>query len=207
MDPPGEPRAGVVLAGGYSERFGDDEKALADLDGTPLLVRAVDGLAPAVAGVVVNGRPDQVPAFRAALTGAAADVAFVPDRTPDRGPAAGLATALAAVRAPAVAVVACDMPLVDGAFLATLFESMGDADGAVPYVDGQPQPTHAVFRTDPARRAARDAVENGNGSLRGVLDRLDVVDLPESRVLAETSRRSFTDVDTPEALAEARRDG
>lgn len=193
-------RAGVVLAGGYSARFGVCEKALVTLEGRALLAHTVDGLSRAVDGVVVNCRRDQLSAFRPVVEPLSADVAFVCDPTPDRGPAAGLATALAAVSAPRAAVVACDMPFVDAAVLDWLFESMVGA-GAVPHVDGTPQPTHAVFATDHARRAARDAVTNGSGSLRDVLDRLDAVEVPESRVLELTSRGSFTDINTPLALA------
>ena len=198
-------RAGVVLAGGGSTRFGEREKALAELDGKPLLARAVDGLAPAVDGVVVNCRDDQVSAFRSALNSSSTDIAFACDPTPDMGPAAGLVAALAAVAVPRVAVVACDMPFVDARFVDVLFGSMGDAAGVVPRVGGRRQPTCAVFRTEPARLAARDAVTDDSGSLRDVLGRIDVVELPESRVLAETSRETFTDVNTPAALEDAKR--
>jgi molybdopterin-guanine dinucleotide biosynthesis protein A len=193
-------RAGIVLAGGYSTRFGQQEEALAELDGTPLLVHAVTGIAPAVDGVVVNCRRDQLPAFRRALTATPTDVVFVCDPAPDRGPAAGLATALSAVAAPVVAVVACDMPFVDAAFLTWLFEEMRDADGAVPYVGEESQPTHSVFATEPTRRAAAAAVRNGSGSLRDVLDRLDVVEIPERRLVEQTQKASFLDIDTPAEL-------
>jgi molybdopterin-guanine dinucleotide biosynthesis protein A len=193
-------RAGVVLAGGYSTRFGAREKALAKLDGQSLLAHAVDGLAPVVDGVIVNCRRDQATEFRTVLKSTTADVAFVCDPTPGRGPAAGLATALAAVAAPNVALVACDMPFIDATFLDWLFEAMGDAAGAVPHVENNPQPTHAVFATERTRRAARDAVTNGSGSLRDVLEQLDTVEIPDSRVLEETSKESFTDINTPAAL-------
>ncbi|MDX1746000.1 MAG: NTP transferase domain-containing protein, partial [Halobacteriales archaeon] len=39
------PWAGVVLAGGGSTRFGEADKLLAELDGTPLVRRVVDRLA------------------------------------------------------------------------------------------------------------------------------------------------------------------
>jgi molybdopterin-guanine dinucleotide biosynthesis protein A len=129
-----------------------------------------------------------------------ADVAFVCDPEPDEGPAAGLATALGAVRNSSVAVVACDMPFVDARFLEWLFGELSDADGAVPYVDGSPQPTHAVFATEPTRRAANEAHDHASGSLREVLDKLDIVEIPEARVLDRTEKASFLDVNTPTEL-------
>lgn len=193
-------RAGIVLAGGYSTRFGTQEKALANLDGKPLLAHAVTGIAPAVDGVLVNCRQEQVPRFRDALASVSADVAFVCDPEPDRGPAAGLATACDAVDAPHIAVVACDMPFVDAAFLDWLFGERDDADGVVPCVDGTPQPTHAVFATKPTRRATDDVVRNASGSLRDVLERLDIVEIPESCVVEKTAKTSFVDINTPEDL-------
>jgi molybdopterin-guanine dinucleotide biosynthesis protein A len=200
MEPASKGRVGVVLAGGYSTRFGEHEKALAKLDGQPLLFHAVKGVAPAVDTVLVNCRRDQLPKFRSALDSISTDIVFVCDPEPDRGPAAGLRTALDDVAAPLVAVVACDMPYIDAAFFDWLFEEMNDADGVVPYVEGKPQPTHAVFATKPTRRAADDAVKNASGSLRDVLDRLDLVEIPESRVVEKTAKTSFVDVNTSAEL-------
>lgn len=196
MSTTSERRAGIVLAGGYSTRFGEREKALARLDDQPLLARAVNGIAPAVDGVLVNCRRDQLSEFRSALASLSTDIAFVCDPEPDEGPAAGLRSALDATAAPFFAVVACDMPFVDATFLDWLFEVVNGADAAVPYVDGTLQPTHAVFATAPTRRATDDAVENASGCLRDVLDRLDLVEIPESRVIERTAKTSFVDINT-----------
>lgn len=72
---------GAVLAGGQSRRFGSD-KALAVLEGTTLLERAVAGLAALCGDVVVIGRGE-------------APVMTVPDRpAPGLGPLGGIAGAL-----------------------------------------------------------------------------------------------------------------
>ncbi len=201
--PTASSRAGLVLAGGHSRRFGDREKLLATLDGRPLLAHAVAGIAPAVDGVVVNCRHDQLPGFRPVLRSAPSNVAVAPDPVGGRGPAAGLAAGLASVSTTHAAVVAGDMPFVDAAFLEYLFDRVGRQDGAVPRLDGHRQVSQAVVRVPPAREAAHDAVEHGDGSLHDVVDRLDVDIIPEAEVLAQTSRRSFTDVNTPEALRAA----
>lgn len=194
-------RTGVILAGGYSTRFGEDDKALARLDNQPLLVHAVNGLAPAVDAVLVNCRREQLPEFRRVLASESTKIAFVCDPEPDAGPAAGLGIALDAVTTPFVAVLACDMPFVDAEFLDWLFGEIDDAEGAIPYVDGVPQPTHAVFQSEPTRRAVADAVLNASGSLRDVLDRLTLVEIPETQVLDRTAQTTFVDVNTPADLA------
>ena len=57
--------AGVVLAGGRSQRMGGGNKALLTLGGQPLLARIVERAAPQVAALVVNanGDPADVSAY------------------------------------------------------------------------------------------------------------------------------------------------
>ena len=193
-------RAGVVLAGGRSERFGDADKALAEFAGEALVCRVVDRIGGAVDELVVNCRAEQVGPIRRALDGAAVDPAFATDPVPDRGPAAGLATGLAAVTAPLAAVTACDMPRLDPAFLASLFDDAADRTGAVPVLDGYPQPLCAVYRAAPARRACRAALADGDGSLRDVVDRLGPAVVPEPEVCRRTDPATFRNVNTPADL-------
>ena len=70
---------GAVLAGGRSSRFGSD-KALALVEGRPLIAHVIAALRPQVAALVVCGR--DWPGF-VALTD-------VPDLGPDLGPGPGL---------------------------------------------------------------------------------------------------------------------
>ncbi|MDL0130714.1 molybdenum cofactor guanylyltransferase [Halobacterium salinarum] len=199
-------RAGIVLAGGRSTRFGDREKALATLGGRPLLWHVVARLGTVVDSVVVNCRRDQRAAFRAAVTTTDTDVAFAVDPDPGQGPAAGLSTALNAVGEPVVAVTACDMPFIDPAFFAWLCDRRADAGcaGAVPVVDGHPQVTHSVLAAAPTRVAVDAAAAAGNRSLSGVVARLPVTQVPAAQTRHRTARHSFMDVDTPAELAAAR---
>lgn len=72
---------GVVLAGGMSTRFGSD-KALADLDGRSLLIRAVDALSAWCETVVIAGRDN-------------GSAQCIPDwPRPGMGPLAGIAAGL-----------------------------------------------------------------------------------------------------------------
>jgi molybdopterin-guanine dinucleotide biosynthesis protein A len=192
-------RAGVVLAGGYATRFGDRDKAVADLAGVPMVRRTVDRVAAATDAVVVNCRREQVPALREALAGRD-DVMLAPDPTPDRGPLAGIATGLAILDTGTVeyaAVVACDMPLVDPALLAYLFDRAAGHDAAlVRSDDGWFQPTQAVYRIEAMRAACADALGEANPRILTVLDDLDAVVVTERAVESVASMRSLTDVNT-----------
>jgi len=197
-------RAGIVLAGGFSTRFGDDDKLLATLDGRPLLAHAIAGLAPAVDTVAVSCREDQLEEFRPIFERTTVTVTPAPDPLPDRGPAAGIATALETIDAPAVAVVAGDMPFVDRAVLDACFDQLVDTEAVVPSVDGYRQPTHAVYHTAPLGEAVAAAVEQGDGSLRAVMDRLDVTVVPAAELSSTVGSQPFFDVNTAAELETAR---
>ncbi|WP_435362972.1 molybdenum cofactor guanylyltransferase [Haloarchaeobius sp. DYHT-AS-18] len=184
-------RAGLVLAGGFSTRFGEGDKAVADYDGEPMVRRVVRRVGEVTDGVVVNCRAEQVPALRAALSGYPR-VALAVDPVPDRGPMAGIWAGLRAVRAPYTAVVACDMPLVDSDLLDLLFERAAGADGALVRTDdGWFQTTQAVYRTDAMRAACECVLGGEDARILAALDGLDIEEIPEDAV---PDMATFTDV-------------
>lgn len=94
---------GAVLAGGGSRRMGRD-KALLELEGKSLAVRAVDCL---------RRHLDEVVIVSARLGDHAhAEAREIADRLPDRGPLGGIHAALEHARGRAVFVLACDLPRV-----------------------------------------------------------------------------------------------
>jgi molybdopterin-guanine dinucleotide biosynthesis protein A len=193
------PRTGVVLAGGYSTRFGDRDKALAAIDGDPMLVRVVRRLASVVDEVVVSCRADQHEEFEREIDGLAAPtpVRFVHDSTPDMGPLAGIKNAFEGTESEITAVVACDMPWVDPAFLSALFDRVGDAEALVPeHPDGHLQPTQAVYRTAAMRQVAGDQLAAGNRSVHRALDQLDMTVLSAATVADLSDTTTLRDVNT-----------
>ncbi|MFW6321677.1 MAG: molybdenum cofactor guanylyltransferase [Halohasta sp.] len=196
-------RTGVVLAGGYSTRFGERDKALAVVDGTPMIARVVDRLAEVVDEIVISCRDDQRPGFRRVLSALDGDppVRFVTDPVDDRGPLAGLAASFETVDSTYTAVVACDMPFVDPSFIAFLFEQARGHDAAVPELeDGYLQPTQAVYHVDRLSEVASRRLADDRRSLQGALDELDTVVVGADTVAAHTDPRSLRDINTREDL-------
>ncbi|WP_336023772.1 molybdenum cofactor guanylyltransferase [Halobellus salinisoli] len=195
-------RAALILAGGRSTRFGDRDKAVAELAGTPMIRRVVDRLAPVVDEVVINCRRDQLDAIEAALSGVDPEPAFAVDRDPDAGPVAGIARGLEAVSAEYAVVVACDMPFVEPDVVRLLFERAAGEDAAVPRPDEWYQTTQAVYRTEAMRRACRRALERGADRIVAPLEELDavVVDAIESVGSLDT----FENVNTVEEFEAAK---
>ena len=198
-------REGVILGGGYSTRFGDGDKALAELAGRPLVRRVADRLARVCDRLVVNCRDDQRAAFRAAVEGCDVPVALATDPVPDRGPMAGIHTGLSAVESEYAAVVACDMPFVDPPFVSYLFDRAAGHDAAVPRPDGEwYQPTQAVYRTAAMVAACERALDRGERKVLAAVDELaSCVTVTEAEVRDRAASATFENVNTRAELRAA----
>jgi molybdopterin-guanine dinucleotide biosynthesis protein A len=203
---------GIVLAGGRSRRFGSDKLA-ADLDGRPLLAATIAAVAQIADAVIVAGPrlPDGLDVGER--------VTLLADADPGSGPLVALDGVLRSMRpAPAdvAVVVGGDMPALHGEVLrlmttrlrddpdveAVLLEWHGAAIDSEPAEPDRRQVLPLAVRVQPAARAARAAVEAGHRSLRSLLDRVAVVELPASAWLRLDPRAgTLLDVDTPDDLA------
>jgi len=198
-------RAGIILAGGRSERFPTIDKALAPLDGTSLIHHVAAALAPVVDTLVVNCRRDQREAFADEL--ADFDPTFAIDAVPDRGPLVGLRTALAETTATYAAVAPCDMPSIPAAFIDYLFSRATNRTGAVPRVDGHVQPLPAALHVRAAAAACAEAREQHADRLGEFIPLLDPFVVPERVVRAHVDLDAFANINTHDDLAAARGHG
>lgn len=199
-------RSGVIVAGGRSTRFGEADKAVADLAGTPMIRRVADRIVDVVEDLVVNCRPDQTSAIEAAMAGYPHAVSYAEDETPDLGPVAGIRNGLAAATGEFAFVVACDMPFVDPAIAEHLFERCMDHDGAVPRLeDGWYQTMQAVYRVSPMRAACETVLETrDHPRILAPLEELDYVVVDSEELTRVGSLDSFENVNTVEELEAAR---
>lgn len=201
--PPTESGA-VILAGGGSRRFAGGEKALAEIDGQPLLVHAVDAARRRVdrTPIVAVATADQRDRYANALEDS---VRFVTDAPEASGPLAGLERAVEAATAEWLLLLGCDMPLVESAVIEWLAGQRADGTDAVVArtTDGL-HPLHAWYR----RGAVATALDTDRGeqSLHALLDELRV-SMPSASDAPEDLRleRSVCNVNTRDDLAEARR--
>ena len=223
---------GVILAGGRSTRFGDADKAVAELAGVPMIRRVADRLAgtgapvppgadragggdPAVDELAVSCRTDQREAVAAALRGVDLPVRWAIDEEPDRGPIAGIGNGCRVATDEYAAVVACDMPFVDPEFVAVLREAASERDAAVPRLDDRwLQTTQAVYATEPTAAGCERALDRGDRRVLAVIDGLDAATVGDDAIRSVTTARTFTNVNTRAELAAAaaavdgaRRDG
>jgi molybdopterin-guanine dinucleotide biosynthesis protein A len=189
--------AGIILAGGRSERFGAD-KASAAFRGRPLLQVACDALGAVCSSLVVVAAPGQsLPALSISRP-----LDVVPDGVPFAGPLNGLAAGLRATTAELALVAAVDLPLVRPALLEFLLSLSPGHDAVVPHVGGRLQPLLAVYRTLPALRATERALAGGRRAV------IDLFELLPPRVVTEAELASadpmlvsFRNANTPAELA------
>ena len=185
------PMAGAVLCGGESSRMGFD-KAFLELDGRALVEVLAERLAEVCDPVILAS------GFRGRFGGTA--YPEVEDSVPYAGPLAGIVAALAASPHPLLAVVAVDMPAANPVLLRYLADRVDAHHVAVPDGPRGPEPAHAVYS-----RAALPILEHRlhsrNLSLRGALDDLDVLVVPEAELLRAGFGTSFAaNVNEPDDL-------
>jgi molybdopterin-guanine dinucleotide biosynthesis protein A len=153
----------AVLVGGQGSRLGGADKArLTGRDGRPLVFRLIDTLRPAVADVVLSGRPDQ----DFSDTGCR----VIHDLRRDTGPLAGLEAVLGQTPQPWCFLVACDMPHLDASVLDTI--ARGRSPGVrlvIPETEAGPEPTCALYHRDVLGRV-RTLLDTRRRALRGLLD-------------------------------------
>jgi len=198
-------RSGAIIAGGRSTRFGEADKAVAELAGTPMIRRVADRIVDAVTELVVNCRPEQTPAIRDAMAGYPLAVSYAEDGTPDQGPMAGIRNGLAVAEGEYAFVVACDMPFVESALVEYLFDRAQSHDAAVPRLDdGWFQTTQAVYQTTAMHRACDDALDRGDRRIVAPLDELDYVVVDTDEIASVASLDSFENINSREELETAR---
>jgi molybdopterin-guanine dinucleotide biosynthesis protein A len=184
---------GFVLAGGNSSRMGQD-KALMQLGGTPLVLRAAEILRPFVREVTLLA-----PADRYGNLG----LPVVADKWPDQGPLAAVCTGLLSSHAGWSIFLACDLPLVSREFIKLLVARVRAtrSDAVVPRTEDGWQPLSAAYHSRCQAAFAR-AMQDGRRSITSLFDEVPVeVITPEQMLSAGLSNEEFTNINTPEDWA------
>ena len=181
---------GAVLAGGESRRFGRD-KAAVRLGGETLLSGAAGALAGVCEDVVVVSSREATDRGTWRL---------VSDAREPCGPLGGIEAALACASEAGLDgtfVLACDLPLVDGAIAAALAEALGTREAVAPRRRGDPpfEPLCAIYRVG-CLPSVRALLDEGVRAAHRLLDEV-------GGVIVELPQASFLNVNTVEDAARA----
>ena len=127
----------VILAGGESRRMSRD-KAWVEIEGQPLIARAVSTVRDSgINEVYISGR--------AGTDYSALRCSVLLDQGPGAGPLSGIERALDSTQAPLTLVLAVDLPRMTAAFLQKLVERCDPLTGVIPKLRGQLEPLAAIY--------------------------------------------------------------
>lgn len=175
----------VLLTGGASRRMGTD-KSLLEVAGKPLAERIAKELSAKNLAVTVLGR-EPIEGF-----------GFLPDSVDYAGPLEALSRF--GPSAELIAVLACDLPRLDGSVIMKFADELDEeVDAIVPVVNGKRQPLCSIYR----HRAWGRMPAEGKRSMMAWLDQLQVRELDEDRLLAiGIDPQTLRGFNTPEEFRE-----
>lgn len=191
--------SGVILAGGESQRMGQDKRFL-PINGKPLIVWTVEQLRSLVEEIIlVTLEPELLYRMCPQLV-ATPDVRVVADRYPGLGVLAGLQAGLAEAQGDWAFVVAGDMPMLNIALLyamATLTRTER-VDIIVPRWRGELEPLHALYRPAVCASAAEAVLLQGRRRIISFYSTARVHIIDEDEVArVDPEGNSFFNVNTP----------
>ncbi len=185
----------IVLAGGRASRMGGRDKVMLDIDGKPLLQRAIEAVAEAECRHISVVGPE-----RKIVLPAGANVQFVREEPPFSGPVAAIETAVDLGSSDWVLMLASDVPHI--AEVVSLLVEVISAKPDVPAhliesPDGYLEWLSSAIRRDVLDRELA-ALPDRSVGVRRLFHRIEFVQHADPRGITR-------DVDTPEQWDDAKR--
>jgi len=196
-------KSAIVLAGGSSSRFGQD-KGVLELAGKPLIRYAVDAVRKLVDEVVVVTSSQERIATYAKLV--PADVRFAVDVCESSSPLVGALTGFSFANGEYALLVGFDMPFVSRDVVSLLFDLCVGKAAVIPrWPNGQIEPLHSVYQTKAALDAAKSAVDEGQLTVRAMVEKLRGVRYVSTLVMQQLDPdfKTFFSVNAPVDLKKA----
>jgi len=163
-------RSAVILTRGFSSRFSQD-KVVLNLADKPLIRHVIDAVSPTVEEIiVVVDSEEKVKQYAKILGG---KMRFVLDRYQSQGTLTGALSGLDAAQGKYTLLMSVDTPFVSREVVSLLFDLCVGKAAAIPrWPDELSAPLQAVYRTNMALEAARQAVDEGKLDVQAMIDKL-----------------------------------
>jgi len=196
-------RSAIILAGGFSSRFGQD-KGLVQLVGKPLIRHVLDKVDDIVdEKIVVVSSKVQAENF-AKVVGSDANVFM--DMNEARSPLVGALAGLEEAHGKYALLLPCDTPLISKGVLLFLLDLCIDKNAVIPrWPNGYIEPLHAVYFTKSALEAAKNALGEGKLNMQSMINGMRGVRYVSTLVLQQLDPdlRTFFNINTPLDLKKA----
>lgn len=196
-------RSAIVLAGGFSSRFGQD-KGILELANKPLIRHVVDAVSAVVdETVVVTNSQERVTKYAEVTR---SDVKFAVDVCESQSPLIGALTGFGVAQGKYSLLLPFDTPFVSCEVVSLLFELCVNRAAVIPrWPTGNIEPLHAVYLTAQALEAAKSAVAEEKLNLRAMIEKLRGVRYVSTLVIQQLDPelRTFFNINTPADLEKA----
>jgi len=189
-------KSAIVLAGGFSSRFGQD-KGLLQLADKPLIKHVLDAISTLVdEKMVVASSRVQAENYAKVL---GSDVNVLIDMDDAQSPLVGALTGFKEARGEYALLLSCDTPFVSRDVVSLLFEMCINRYAVIPrWPNGYIEPLQAVYCAKPAYEAAKNALSERKLNVQSMVDRLRGVRYVSTLVLRQLDPglRTFFNVNT-----------
>jgi molybdopterin-guanine dinucleotide biosynthesis protein A len=196
-------RSAIVLAGGFSSRFGQD-KGILEIASKPLIKHVIDAVSPVVdETIVVTNSQDRIAKYAKVV---ATDVRFAIDSCESKGPLIGALTGFRFAHGKYALLLPFDTPFVSREVVSLLFELCLNKAAAIPrWPNEQIEPLHAVYQAKLALEAAKSAVSEGKLTMRAMIEKLRGVRYVSTLVIQQVDPdfKTFFNINTPLDLKKA----
>jgi molybdopterin-guanine dinucleotide biosynthesis protein A len=198
-------RSAIILAGGFSSRFGQD-KGLLLLAGKPLVKYVLDAANNIVdEEILIISSKEQAENYRKVDS----NVNVLIDRTSmdeAQSPLVGAQVGFKEAHGRYSLMLPCDTPFVSREVISLLFELCADRNAVIPrWPNGCTEPLQAVYCSEPACEAARSALSEGELNMQSMIERLRGVRYVSTLVLEQIDPelKTFFNVNNPLDLKKA----
>jgi len=196
-------KAVIILAGGFSKRFGQD-KCLINLVGKPLVLHVIDRVSSVVdEKVVVVGANAPIESLSNLFK---SKTRVVVDKYEGQSPLVGALTGFESIDTEYSLLLPCDTPFVSAEIAALLLDLCVNKAAVIPrWPNGYIEPLQAAYRTKSAVEAAKKALSEGKRDLSSMINHMRGTRYVSTLVLQQLDPKllTFFNVNTPEDLKRA----
>jgi molybdopterin-guanine dinucleotide biosynthesis protein A len=180
----------IILAGGFSTRFGQN-KALLQLGGKPLILHVLDRVSSVVdERIIVVNTEEQKNQLQKVVKNKAE---ILLDEYKTQTPLAGAYTGFKHAKSEYALLLSCDTPFVNTDVARLLLECSINRSAAIPrWPEGYIEPLQAAYHTKPALTAAETALEQGNLNMSAMIANLRSVRYISTLVLQQLDLKLYT---------------
>jgi molybdopterin-guanine dinucleotide biosynthesis protein A len=198
-------KSAIILAGGFSSRFGQD-KGLLPLANKPLIKHVLDAISNVVdEKMVVVSSKSQAENYAKIVS---SNVKIIVDALNIKSPLVGALTGFKEAMGEYGLLLSCDTPFVSKNILSLLLDLSPNKNAVIPrWPNGYIEPLQAVYCTKPALEASEKALNDGKLDMRSMVDRLRGVRYVSTLVLQQLDPKlkTFFNINSPLDLKRAER--